>query len=62
MLAAWGEELGSCWIKSFDQEVAKKLLEVGEEETIFCLIPVGEIAELPEKPVRKPLDEVVTFK
>ncbi|GAV25690.1 nitroreductase [Carboxydothermus islandicus] len=62
MLAAWGEGLGSCWIKSFNQEVAKKLLEVGNEEKIVCLIPVGEIAELPEKPARKPLEEVVTFK
>jgi nitroreductase len=53
-LAAVAEGLGTCWIGAFDEQKAKRLLEVPDELEIVALMPVG----YPASPdLNHPLDE-----
>jgi nitroreductase len=61
--AATAEGLGTCWIASFDVNLAKKLLELPDSAQLVTLMAVG----YPEKElvahdkVRKSLQEIITI-
>ncbi len=62
VLAAWEEGLGTCWIGAFNEEEAKKALDIPPNVRIVAMTPLGYPAE--EKgPVtdRKPLEEIVKY-
>ncbi len=40
-LAAAAEELGTCWIGAFDQEIVKRILGIPENIIVLELLPVG---------------------
>ena len=54
-------ELGifGCWLGNFDQELAKKAMNVPEDYTVYTVIPMGYPAEEPPGRPRKEMDEVV---
>jgi nitroreductase len=63
-LAARNEELGTCWIGSFDNEGIKKLLEMPRDTQVVALTPIG----YPEDPSvfsplssRKKLQDIVSW-
>ena len=58
-LAAAEEGLGTCYIGSFSQEEAKKILEVPEEYTIAMLMTVGYPYDDPAPKSRKKINELV---
>ncbi|MEM2865914.1 MAG: nitroreductase family protein [Candidatus Hadarchaeales archaeon] len=58
-LAAVQEGLGTCWIGSFSQEEARKVLGVPEKYMVVALLPVGYPADEPLPKWRKELDELV---
>jgi len=61
MLVAHSLGLGTCWVGSFDGEVAKRLLRLPENLRPLTLIPIGFPDEKPEMPSRKPVSEVCEF-
>ena len=58
-LAARAQGLGTCWIGSFDQDEAKKLLGVPDSAAVIELLPLGYPAAWPSPTSRKPLQDVV---
>lgn len=62
-LAAHECGLGTVIMGLFDPEKLKELAEIPEGQIPTCLLAIGHPAEGPHgKAVRKPLDEVLTFK
>lgn len=64
ILAAKNEGVGSCWIASFDYVKLKKILNLGDEDEIFAITPLGypREGELEKKEkIRKSFDDVVRF-
>ncbi len=63
ILAAWEENLGTCWIGAFDEEQAKRILEIPEKTRIVAMTPLGYPAEKKEKVTdRKSINEIVFYK
>jgi nitroreductase len=64
ILAAEYEGVGTCWIAAFDPAVLKKSLNIGDDETVFAITPLGYTPENFCKnwnKIRKPFDEVTEF-
>lgn len=60
-LAAVAHGLGTCWIGSFYQDRARRVLALPEEWKVITLMPIGYPAlHAPEKR-RKPLEDIVRF-
>ena len=60
-LAAVAHGLGTCWIGSFYQDRALRVLALPEEWVVIALMPIGYPAlQAPEKR-RKPLKDIVRF-
>jgi len=60
-LAAVAYGLGTCWIGSFYQDRALRVLSLPEEWAVIALMPIGYPAlQAPEKR-RKPLEDIVRF-
>lgn len=58
-LAAAAEGLGTCWIGAFDQEKAKKVLAVPDQNKIVVLLPLGYPADQAGTKIRKDLRDLV---
>ncbi len=58
-LQAVREGLGTCWIGSFAEEEAKRVLRVPAEVRIVELMSLGYPARVPAARARKPLPELV---
>ena len=56
-LQAVREGLGTCWIGSFYQDKAKKVLKIPENIQIVELMSLGYPVYIPSPPSRKPLDQ-----
>lgn len=61
MLAAVAKGLGTCWIGSFDENRARKILDIPESVTIVGYTPVGYPAQKPDPRPRKELDELIHY-
>jgi len=60
-LLAVAEDLGSCWITSFNQEEMKEILNVPEEYKIVALLTLGMPYDDAAVKTRKKLGEIVCF-
>lgn len=62
ILAAWAEDLGTCWIGAFDEHETRRILNIPQEVRVVAMTPLGYPAEEKE-PVtdRKPLSEIVHY-
>lgn len=60
-LTAAEEGIGSCWIGSFSQEEAKKILGIPEHYKIVALLPLGYPADEDREKSRKELKEIVCY-
>ena len=54
--------LGTCWIGWFNKKAVRRILEIPAGWDIPALITLGFPAEEPEPKVRRPLDEIATFR
>lgn len=45
VLAATAEELGTCWVGSFDEEHVKKLLKIPEQYSVIAILTIGHERE-----------------
>lgn len=61
LLEAHSLGLGSRWIGGFDEEVVKSLLSIPEEIRPQAIIAVGYPKEIPDKPPKYPLENIVYF-
>lgn len=59
LLAANDLGIGSCWIGAFNEKEIKKILEIPENVRPLAIIPLGYPAEIPEKPPRRAISQVV---
>lgn len=60
MLMAWALGIGTCWIGTMDREKAKEILELGENDFVLTVLPMGYIkGEIPEPTYRKSLEKIV---
>ncbi len=62
-LKAAEEGLGTCWIGAYDQEEAKKILEIPEDHKIVCLMTLGYPKKSLDKTEkrRKNLKEIIYY-
>ena len=51
--------LGTCWVMMFDQDKARKAMELAERYTIVALLPLGYPNQDPLPRPRLPLEEIV---
>lgn len=58
-LQAVAEGLGTCWIGAFDEDEAKKILEIPAEIRVVALLTVGYAAGPPSRLSRLPLEKTV---
>jgi len=59
LLAAYALGLATCWVGAFQEEEARKVLNIPNGVRPVAIIPVGHPAEKPEAPERRPLSEIV---
>jgi nitroreductase len=60
-LAAAAEGLGTCWIGSFDQRLARQILEVPEDCMIVTVMPLGYPRSAAGSKSRKRLEDIVRY-
>lgn len=61
VLAATEKGLGSCWIVNFDQEEARKILGLPDDEEPVAFTPLGYPADNPPEKKRKSLADIVLY-
>jgi len=61
LLAAHALGLATCWVGAFQEEEARKVLNIPSGVRPVAIIPVGHPAEKPEPPERRPLNEIVRY-
>lgn len=59
LLAAHALGLATCWVGAFQEEEARKVLNIPNGVRPVAIIPVGHPAEKPEVPERRLLSEIV---
>jgi len=60
-LAAAAEGLGTCWIGSFDQRLARQILEVPDDCMIVTVMPLGYPRSEAGTKLRKKLEDIVRY-
>ena len=58
-LAAYALGLATCWVGAFQEEKARRVLNLPDDLRPVAIIPVGHAAEKPALSPRRPLSEVV---
>lgn len=59
MLMAWALNLGTCWIGSMNRKISKKILNLGENDFVLTILPIGYIkGKIPNPPPRKELGQI----
>lgn len=59
MLMAWALDIGTCWIGSMSREKSKEILELGENDFLLTILPMGYIkGNIPNPPPRKDLSQI----
>jgi len=61
VLAAANKGLGTCWIGAFDEEIAKKALDVPDNIRVVATTPLGYPDQNPDARPRKKLSEIVCY-
>jgi len=59
LLAARALGLATCWVGAFQEEEARRVLNIPNNIRPVAIIPVGHPAEKPEAPERRPLREII---
>jgi len=59
LLAACALGLATCWVGAFNEEEARRVLNIPNGVRPVAIVPVGHPAEKPEAPERRSLSEIV---
>ena len=60
-LAAYSLGLGTCWVGAFNEEEARRILEIPQGVRPVAIIPVGYPAEKPSARNRRPLNQIIHY-
>jgi len=55
---AWSEEIGSCWVSAFDEDMVKRTLDIPDHLRPQAIITLGYPDEKPPIPPKKPIETV----
>lgn len=58
MLQAASMELGTCWVRWFDEAKVKEILQIPEYVEVMAILPIGVPDENPDQRPRKPIKEI----
>jgi nitroreductase len=59
MLMAWALGIGTCWIGSMNRDKAREILELGKNDFVLTVLPMGYIeGEIPKPKSRKSLEKI----
>ncbi len=61
ILQAYDLSLGTCWIGAFQEDEAKKILNVPEHVRVVAMTPLGYPNQPPSQKSRKSLDQIVCY-
>jgi nitroreductase len=61
ILQAYELGLGTCWIGAFEEDEAKKILNVPEHVRVVAMTPLGYPDQPPSQKSRKSLDQIVCY-
>ena len=61
LLCAADLGLGSCWVASFNKDAAKEMLKIDESMQPVAVLPIGYHNNENPKPIRKSIDDTVTY-
>ncbi len=61
VIAAWTLGVGSCWVGSFDEDSAKKFLNIPDKWKVVALVTFGYPAEQPKPRNKKSFEELFSF-
>ena len=61
ILQAYELGLGTCWIGAFNEDEAKKKLNVPDDVRVVAMTPLGYPNQPPSQKSRKTLDQIVCF-
>ena len=61
LLEAHSLGLGTAWVSAFDEDAIKRLLRVEEFARPQAIIPMGYAAEIPNRPPKYPLEQLIFF-
>lgn len=61
MLAAYAQELGTCWVTDMDKEEIKSRFNIPQEHHVACAIATGHPDEVKSVPERREVEEFVRF-
>lgn len=59
-LAATSLDLGSCWVGAFNEQAVSRALGEPAGLRPVAILPIGFPAEQPERPARRPIEQIVT--
>ena len=62
ILAAESENVGTCWIAAFDNDILRNALQLNNDEVVYSITPLGYQNKGYQKPtekIRKPINEVL---
>lgn len=59
LLAATALGLATCWVGAFQEEQARKILNIPDGVRPVAIIPIGHAAEKPSPRSRRPLDRII---
>lgn len=60
-LMVWSLGLGTCWIGSLNREKGSELLELGEDEFLTTVLPIGYPKKIPKPTQRKKLVDIISY-
>ncbi len=59
MLMAWSLGIGTCWIGALDRKAVKEMLDLGENDYLLTVLPMGYIkGSIPDPTLRKNLSQI----
>lgn len=61
ILEAHSLGLGTAWVSAFDEDAIKRILGMEEFARPQAVIPLGYAAEIPQKPPKYPLEQIIFF-
>lgn len=60
ILQAWSMGIGTCWIGAMDRDKVKTFLNLGKDDFLLTVLPMGYIkGEIPKPTLRKPLSDIL---
>ncbi|MBT3691132.1 hypothetical protein HOG16_02715 [Candidatus Woesearchaeota archaeon] len=61
MLKAYSMKVGSCWIRTYDEDKIRAILKIPEKISLHAIVAFGYFKDKPEMPLRLDTQKVISF-